>query len=142
MLLLLSSFWCSQALLPQTLSPCPGRGWGDPGGRALTVPLTFHFSLAGPVGQVIQPVLRQTFPGSELQRPSVQLVGLIFLFLIEKMFPVPLSLLWEGFGNHFQMRNDFKGEEQPKLWAILPPAPPGMGQQWGGGQAGLGGGSS
>lgn len=44
-----------------------------------------------------------------------------------------------GFGNHFQMRNDFKGEEQPKLRAILPPAPPGIGQRGGGAGRTVGG---
>lgn len=40
-----------------------------------------------------------------------------------KMFPAPPTLSWAGFGNHFQMGNNFRGEEQLKLWAILPPAP-------------------
>lgn len=44
------------------------------------------------------------------------------------MFPVPPTLSWAGFGNHFQMGNNFKEEEQLKLWAILLPAPTGTSQ--------------
>lgn len=44
-----------------------------------------------------------------------------------KMFPAP-TLSWAGFGNLFQMGNNFREEEQLKLPAILLPAPTGTSQ--------------
>lgn len=85
-------------------------------------------SLAGPSGQGIQLALSLA-SGAWAAETQCSVVGLTFYFIFfsfvfnRKMFPAPPTLSWAGFGNHFQMGNNFRGEEQLKLWAILPPAP-------------------
>lgn len=76
----------------------------------------------GPQGRVYS--WRSAWPPEPgLQRLSVQSYFFISFVFNRKMFPAPPTLSWAGFGNHFQMGNNFRGEEQLKLWPMLPPAP-------------------
>lgn len=77
-------------------------------------------SLAGPQGRAYS--WRSAWPPEPgLQRLSVQWLALFFPPFVfnRKMFPAPPTLSWAGLGNHFQMGNNFRGEEQLKLQAIL-----------------------
>lgn len=79
-------------------------------------------SLAGPSRQGIQLALSLASRAWAAETQCSVLFFISFVFN-RKMFPAPPTLSWAGFGNHFQMGNNFRGEEQLKLWPILPPAP-------------------